>query len=211
MNKSSLKAGIFLLRSGWKVTGFLLRNLVTIVLVALFLIALALGYWAWRMGFPATMPVPILIPLALCLILIVAIVLGRSKIRRWALASAARGQARVQKRVAEDLIQEGREKGQQVLQKGEKVLEKGVDAAKGAISSLAGEVQADWQRHVSGPAPAVQQAPRCPQCGYFVRAGAKFCDRCGKPLQFTCPQCGQVLRPQARFCERCGTPVGGGK
>ncbi|MCR4407845.1 MAG: zinc ribbon domain-containing protein [Anaerolineae bacterium] len=211
MNKSSLKAGVFFLQSGWKVAGFLLRHLVTIVLVVLFLIALVLGYWAWQMGFPATMPVPILIPLALCLTLIIAIVLGRSKIRRWALSSAARGQARMQKRVAESLIQEGREKGQQVLQKGEEVLEKGVGAAKEALSSLAGEVQADWQRQVSGPTPVVSQAPRCPACGYFVRPGAKFCDRCGQPLQLTCPKCGQALRPQARFCERCGAQVSGGR
>lgn len=211
MSKSSLKAGVFLLRSGWRVAGFLLRHLVTIVPVVLLLIALVLGYWAWRMGFPATMPIFVLIPLALCLILIVAIFLGRSKIRRWALASASRGQTGMQKRIAESLLQEGREKGQQVLQKGEEVLEKGVGAAKEALSSLAGEVQADWQRQVSGSTPVVPQAPRCPACGYFVRPGAKFCDRCGTLLQLTCPKCGQTLRPQARFCERCGTPVGGGK
>lgn len=211
MNKSSLKTGMFLLQNGWRVVSFLLRNLAAIVLVLLVLIALALGYWAWQMGFPATMPISILIPLALCLILIVAILLGRRRIQRWALASAARGQASVQKRVAKRMVQEGREKGEEILDKGEEILDKGVDTAKDALSTLASEVKADWQLHVAPSQSPQPQAPRCPTCGHPLRPGAKFCDRCGKPRQLTCPKCGQALRPQAKFCERCGTPVGGGR
>jgi hypothetical protein len=209
MDRRSLTTQLSLLRSGWRVASFLLRNLTTIVLGVLVLVTIALGYWAWRMGFPATMPTSILVPLGICLILILAILVGRRRIQRWALASASRGQAAVQKRVAKRMVQGGREKGEEILEKGEEVLEKGVDTAKDALSTLASEVKADWKRYVAQPRPTQPQAPRCPECGYLVRSGAKFCDRCGKPLQLTCPKCGQALRPQAKFCERCGAPVGG--
>ena len=207
MNRRGLTTRLSLLRSSWRVISFLLRNLTAIIAVVLALIALALGYQAWRMGFPATTPPSVLIPLAICLILIVAVLLARKKIQRRALASALRGQAAVQKRIANRVVQEGREKG-------EEILEKGVDTAKDALSTLASEVKADWKRYVAPSRPARSQvllSPRCPHCGHLLRSGAKFCDRCGKPLQLTCPQCGQVLRPQAKFCERCGAPVSGAK
>ncbi len=211
MNTRSLAARLSLLRSGWRVISFLLRHLVTTALVILVLLALTLGYRAWQMGFPATMSLSVLIPLLLCLILIVAVLLGRRGIRRWALERAARGQTALQKRLARRMAQEGREKGEQILEKGEEALERGVGAAREALSSLVAEVQADRQRPVAPTQTHQRRAPRCPHCGYFVRAGAKFCDRCGKPLSLTCPHCGQVLRPQARFCERCGAPVSGEK
>ena len=206
MNRRGLTTRLSLLRSSWRVVSFLLQHLTTIIAVVLALIALALGYQAWQMGFPATTPPSVLIPLAICLILIVAVLLARKKIQRRALASALRGQAAMQKRIAKRMVQEGREKG-------EEILEKGVDTAKDALSTLASEVKADWKRYVATPRPAQfqPQAPRCPHCGHPLRPGAKFCDRCGKPRQLTCPKCGQVLRPQAKFCERCGAPVGSGK
>ncbi|MBC7249995.1 MAG: zinc ribbon domain-containing protein [Anaerolineae bacterium] len=206
MNTRSLTTQLSLLRGGWRVVSFLLRHLVTIVLV---LLALVLGYRAWQTGFPATMSLPVLMPLLLCLILIVAVLLGRRGIRCWALERAARGQRVLQKRLARRMAQKGREKGEQILEKGEEALERGVGAARQALSSLVSEVQADWQRPGAPTQPRQRQAPRCPHCGYFVRPGAKFCDRCGKPLSLTCPHCDQALRPQARFCEHCGTPVGG--
>lgn len=211
MNTRGLTIQLSLLRSGWRVIHFLLRNLVTIVAAVLTLVALVLGYWAWRAGFPATMPLPILIPLALCLVLIVTILLARKGVHRWALARAARGQARVQKRIAARMMQDGREKSEEVLKKGEEMLDRGVDTARDALSSLAGEVQADWKRYVAQPRSSQPQTPRCPDCGHPLRPGAKFCDRCGKPRQLTCPKCGQGLRPQAKFCERCGATVSGGK
>ncbi|MCR4407844.1 MAG: zinc ribbon domain-containing protein [Anaerolineae bacterium] len=62
---------------------------------------------------------------------------------------------------------------------------------------------------VAAPAPApAPSAARCPSCGQPVRAGAKFCDNCGAPLQLACPQCGAALRPGAKFCDSCGTKVG---
>jgi hypothetical protein len=211
MNRNSLTTGLVLLRNGWRVASFLLRNLTAIMMGILALVALVLGYWAWQMGFPANIPIPILIPLALCLILIVAILLGRRRIQRWALARASRGQAAVQKRIAKRMVQEGREKGEEILEKGEEVLGKGVDTARGALSTLASEVKADWKRHVAQPRPARPQPTRCPDCGHPLRPGAKFCDHCGKPRQLTCPKCGQVLRSQAKFCERCGAPMSDGK
>jgi hypothetical protein len=182
MNRRSLTTQLSLLRSGWRVVSFLLRNLTTIITVVLVLVAIALGYWAWQMGFPVTMPIPILIPLALCLVLIVAILLGRRRIQRWALARASRGQAAMQKRIARRMVQEGREKGEEMLERGEEMLDRGIDTAGDALSSLTGEVKADWKRYMSKPGPAQPQSPRCPDCGHLLRPGAKFCDHCGAPV-----------------------------
>jgi uncharacterized OB-fold protein len=76
----------------------------------------------------------------------------------------------------------------------------------------------------------------CPKCGYSLRPGAGFCDRCGARIDeaertkrareraereaeaaktFTqalyCPKCGYGLRPGAGFCDRCGTRVSRGE
>jgi hypothetical protein len=58
------------------------------------------------------------------------------------------------------------------------------------------------------PAGASQpEAALCPHCGKPVRAGAKFCDSCGKSLVDKCAKCGADLRPGAKFCDNCGTPT----
>jgi hypothetical protein len=41
-------------------------------------------------------------------------------------------------------------------------------------------------------------------CGRRNRAGARFCDGCGKPLAPRCPACGAEVRPDAQFCDACG-------
>jgi class 3 adenylate cyclase/tetratricopeptide (TPR) repeat protein len=41
-------------------------------------------------------------------------------------------------------------------------------------------------------------------CGRENRAGARFCDGCGKPLAPRCPACGAEARPDAQFCDACG-------
>ncbi len=61
---------------------------------------------------------------------------------------------------------------------------------------------------VPPPLPPLPSAS-CPYCGASVRAGARFCPRCGQPLPSPaqCPACGASLRPGARFCPRCGQPL----
>ena len=52
----------------------------------------------------------------------------------------------------------------------------------------------------------------CPHCGNAVRAGAKFCNRCGRPVATqagqpyptVCSSCQSPMRPGARFCSGCG-------
>lgn len=47
----------------------------------------------------------------------------------------------------------------------------------------------------------------CPHCGAGLRAGARFCTRCGSsvaPAGARCPSCGADLRAGARFCTQCG-------
>ncbi|HJQ85101.1 MAG TPA: AAA family ATPase, partial [Candidatus Binatia bacterium] len=45
-------------------------------------------------------------------------------------------------------------------------------------------------------------------CGRQNRAGARFCDGCGKPLAPRCPACGAEARPDAQFCDACGGRLG---
>jgi membrane protease subunit (stomatin/prohibitin family) len=65
------------------------------------------------------------------------------------------------------------------------------------------------------PAPA-QAAPAasapaatvvCGNCESQVRAGAKFCDSCGTPMQKHCTNCNADLSGTAKFCAECGTPT----
>ncbi|HEX5039175.1 MAG TPA: adenylate/guanylate cyclase domain-containing protein [Candidatus Limnocylindria bacterium] len=45
---------------------------------------------------------------------------------------------------------------------------------------------------------------RCAACGTENRAGSRFCDNCGTPLESPCPSCGAPNRSDARFCASCG-------
>jgi RNA polymerase subunit RPABC4/transcription elongation factor Spt4 len=58
--------------------------------------------------------------------------------------------------------------------------------------------------------PAAQ--PTCVACGATLKAGARFCHACGKPVRAGrpgyCAGCGQTLAEGARFCPRCGRPAG---
>jgi membrane protease subunit (stomatin/prohibitin family) len=55
-------------------------------------------------------------------------------------------------------------------------------------------------------APAVATVP-CANCQSQVRAGAKFCDSCGNPMQKHCTNCNAELGAVAKFCPECGTPA----
>ncbi len=55
---------------------------------------------------------------------------------------------------------------------------------------------------------------RCPSCGHLNDPSAKYCVRCGSPLDRErvgrgryCPRCGAPLRPGAKYCVRCGARV----
>ncbi|HEU4955783.1 MAG TPA: zinc ribbon domain-containing protein, partial [Gemmatimonadales bacterium] len=49
-------------------------------------------------------------------------------------------------------------------------------------------------------------AGSCPACG--AAASGRFCSACGASLSPRgCRHCGVTLSPQARFCHRCGEPV----
>ena len=51
----------------------------------------------------------------------------------------------------------------------------------------------------------------CPDCRLPVQKEAKFCPHCGHQLLIfqKCAACGKNLPPSARFCVRCGAPVQG--
>lgn len=56
----------------------------------------------------------------------------------------------------------------------------------------------------------------CPNCGQQVKAGGKFCPKCGSAMpvavsaapEQTCPVCGRVVKPGTSFCPGCGSRCG---
>lgn len=65
-------------------------------------------------------------------------------------------------------------------------------------------------------APSEQAATAlCPSCGAKVRAGAKFCPECGKPIAdrpsgdaIVCPKCKTRVKVGVKFCPECGQSLG---
>jgi tetratricopeptide (TPR) repeat protein len=59
------------------------------------------------------------------------------------------------------------------------------------------------------PTPIPVRCAICTECGYSVRAGARFCGKCGAPLRVgnRCPACGATNRLAARFCAHCRTSL----
>ena len=50
----------------------------------------------------------------------------------------------------------------------------------------------------------------CPNCGFKLPVGAKFCMNCGQKIETSnkCPNCGSDLPAGAKFCLNCGTKIG---
>ena len=48
---------------------------------------------------------------------------------------------------------------------------------------------------------------RCQNCGIENAAGARFCNRCGTPLNKRCLKCGSENAPEAVFCSQCGAAI----
>ena len=48
---------------------------------------------------------------------------------------------------------------------------------------------------------------QCPQCQQENPAAARFCNTCGRRLEFPCYGCNHVNPAGSRFCNRCGTPL----
>ena len=63
---------------------------------------------------------------------------------------------------------------------------------------------------------------KCPNCGHNLSDTARFCNKCGQPVQaiaakqpkkdcnehlIKCPHCDQSLPDTAKFCNKCGQPV----
>lgn len=49
---------------------------------------------------------------------------------------------------------------------------------------------------------------KCPKCGSLVSKDAKFCMKCGTPIEkIKCSNCGSELESGSSFCSRCGARV----
>lgn len=63
------------------------------------------------------------------------------------------------------------------------------------------------------PAPAATaNAVTCSSCAAVNTAGARFCAKCGKPLEAAagpkfCPKCGTQLKSAEKFCAKCGNKL----
>ncbi len=66
--------------------------------------------------------------------------------------------------------------------------------------------------------PSDMEYSKCPNCGYQILPGKKFCSRCGQPIQngkeakgvesvIKCHKCGNPIRPGKKFCTVCGTRI----
>ena len=48
----------------------------------------------------------------------------------------------------------------------------------------------------------------CPECGFGVPAGSKFCPECGLSLAAKyCSECGAKVSPTAKYCSECGKKI----
>ena len=45
---------------------------------------------------------------------------------------------------------------------------------------------------------------KCPRCQHESSVQAKFCERCGAPLERVCADCGSQVSSTAKFCSQCG-------
>ncbi len=67
------------------------------------------------------------------------------------------------------------------------------------------------RRQARAAQPRLQEQPAtnvCPHCQAPLVEGAKFCSKCGSPVEETvCPKCKQALQPGDHFCPACGTAV----
>ena len=59
------------------------------------------------------------------------------------------------------------------------------------------------------PPPSTQSVIKCPKCGRNVSADFEYCPYCGTklPKASYCPHCGALLPPGAKFCPKCGKPI----
>ncbi len=44
----------------------------------------------------------------------------------------------------------------------------------------------------------------CTKCGSQIRAGDKFCMKCGTPAELLCPKCGTYYEISNKYCMKCG-------
>jgi MFS family permease len=61
---------------------------------------------------------------------------------------------------------------------------------------------------VAIPLTLIREQPlksECPHCGRKIPETARYCDMCGKPVNFVkCSTCGRELEKGVRFCDACG-------
>jgi RNA polymerase subunit RPABC4/transcription elongation factor Spt4 len=69
------------------------------------------------------------------------------------------------------------------------------------------EIETLIQSRRKAKEPAPQQAA-CHHCHSPLLEGAKFCSKCGNPVEeVQCPQCKQTLHAGDRFCPACGAGI----
>ena len=185
--------------AGVRTLSFLFRHWAAILISALLILAVLTGYRMWRVGFPDAMSRADALIIYVALIPVVVVV--RYGIGPYAITVISKRRASLQKKVAQDVLEQGRSQAKGMLNRG-------VQSAGGAYARFRKRARREWNSVTRRkPASNTMVAPsgrECPSCGRVVRSGAKFCDRCGTALAFSCPNCGRNLLPGSKFCDRCG-------
>lgn len=185
----------------WRIVRFLLRHIFALAFFALLLAIAAIIALDWLIGIRGIIPLisDAAIPLGL---LAVVLILWLLKAR--IAATIRRSQRTMAQRAARQAVREG-------MDQGETMLKAAAAGTSSRLSAMGRQISANLREAFAGKQAATTSqpvAPRCPFCRRIVRAGAHFCDSCGKELPTLCPRCGRPLRPKAKFCDGCGGKAG---
>lgn len=144
---------------------------------AIFLVGIGMVWYGWYNGRGL---VWILIGGLIVLALIVLV--GGTRITLWLAHRLERQILRKPSLASQHLVHTGLQQGGKLVQLGGRALGESVNGARQTLNSLG---QEQWRKTGTVTwisAPSRRRDGICPACGHGVRRGAKFCDRCGKPL-----------------------------
>ena len=78
-----------------------------------------------------------------------------------------------------------------------------LDGTSDSIANTFGKISKEMNKEKNQPIEGVT-ANTCSKCGFVNVADAKFCSKCGSPLQKRCPHCGAINDDGAKYCNNCG-------
>lgn len=88
---------------------------------------------------------------------------------------------------AHELVDSSLQQGEKLVQSSNKKFKKNINSTRQSLDQALYRFRQDWQRGKGKvtwitASPFQEPGPVCQACGQRQRNGAKFCDRCGKPI-----------------------------